>query len=254
MHSVPEVIARLSRIVDESEGSGSRVGYFAALYRRMTVAVFRAVENGAFENRTRMERLDVTFALRYFDALERFHAGGGPTHPWRIAFRASRSWFPTVVQHLILGVNAHILLDLGIAAYETAPGTALRDLKPDFDRVNSILEEEVHTVRRELAEIWPLMRLFSWCRRVEDDLVDQVLIATRVRAWELAEELNAASPSERSAIVEARSRQAGDWARDIWHPGWLAIPVLLFIRLFERGNVAWKIRALAEPEGRVGRP
>jgi hypothetical protein len=41
---------------------------------------------------------------------------------------------PRVVQHVLLGMNAHINLDLGVAAAEVAPGPAIAGLRGDFDR------------------------------------------------------------------------------------------------------------------------
>ena len=46
-----------------------RLGYFAAMYKRITIAVRTAVNNGAFQDGPRMERFDAAFAGRYFDAL-----------------------------------------------------------------------------------------------------------------------------------------------------------------------------------------
>ena len=43
------------------------------------------------------------------------------------------------MQHLLMGMNAHINLDLGIAASEVAGGNSIHDLKSDFMKVNDIL-------------------------------------------------------------------------------------------------------------------
>jgi len=66
-----------------------------------------------------MERLDVTFANRYLDAVARHRAGRETTRAWGVAFAALGRWPPIVIQHQMLGMNAHINLDPGIAAAET---------------------------------------------------------------------------------------------------------------------------------------
>jgi len=58
-----------------------------------------------------------------------------------------------VPQHLLLGMNAHINLDLGVAAARVCPADQLPNLKNDFDRINLILSDLIGAVQEELAEI-----------------------------------------------------------------------------------------------------
>jgi hypothetical protein len=58
---------------------------------------------------------------------------GQCSHCWRIAFDAADRQEPPVLQHLLLGMNAHINYDLGIAAADTYPGAALVPLHRDFN-------------------------------------------------------------------------------------------------------------------------
>ena len=77
--SIDEVIDRLDGIVRESARIGSRSGYFAALYNRVTMAVRDGVRAGAFDDNARMERLDVIFANRYLEAWDAWQAGEAAT-------------------------------------------------------------------------------------------------------------------------------------------------------------------------------
>src|SRR5262245_55821690 len=110
--TIDQVIAALDDIVSDSLARGSRAGYFAALYRKVTVRVKQEIANGFFENGPRMERLDVIFANRYLDAYSRWRRGEKPTDVWKLALDATEMWRPLVLQHLLLGMNAHINLDL----------------------------------------------------------------------------------------------------------------------------------------------
>jgi hypothetical protein len=61
--TIDEIIARLNDIIDEALRAESRIGYFAALYERVTTNVRRALVAGdVFKDNPRMERLDVIFA------------------------------------------------------------------------------------------------------------------------------------------------------------------------------------------------
>src|SRR5215470_8966081 len=129
--SIDQVVDAIRGIIAWSMAGASRLGYFAALYKRITIAIRAAIAQGLFQNGPRMERFDVTFASRYFAALNGyFHAGQFPaaTHAWRVAFDGATQTEPVIVQHMLAGVNAHITLDLGIAAEEIAPGAQLPSL------------------------------------------------------------------------------------------------------------------------------
>jgi len=118
----------IESIIDWSIGASSRLGYFAALYKRITIAVRTAVAQGVFQDAPRIERLDVTFASRYFEALNGyFHPGKfpKPTRSWQVTLNAASRAEPIILQHMLAGVNVHIGLDLGIAAQSIGAGGQL---------------------------------------------------------------------------------------------------------------------------------
>src|SRR5215216_1464972 len=90
--TIDEVIQQLSEIIDRSRGSSSRLGYFAALYRSVTIEVKRGIENGRFQNGPLMEKLDVTFANRYLHALSCHEKGEPASKCWVFAFEVTKQW------------------------------------------------------------------------------------------------------------------------------------------------------------------
>lgn len=68
-------------------------------------------------------------------ALQLYQAGARPMRSWDLALAATTSSWPIILQHLVVGINAHIKRDLGIATAETAPGPDLPALRRDFDRI-----------------------------------------------------------------------------------------------------------------------
>src|SRR5271169_3783810 len=88
--TVPEVIQALAGFVPWCETNASRLGYFAALYMRITKAVEAALLQGTvFQDNGRMAQLDVTFASRYLTALNGyFHPDAYPgiSRCWLVAF------------------------------------------------------------------------------------------------------------------------------------------------------------------------
>ena len=190
VQTIDDVVAALDTIVHQSYDKTSRLGYFAALYGRVTRAVRDGIRSGIFQNGSLMERLDVVFASRYFDALATFQAGGTPSRSWMLALQGCDDANLLILQQLLSGMNAHINLDLGIAAAQVSPGEQLTQLKPDFDEINAILASQVGNVESEIAALSPLIGdLEKTDLRSETSVINFDITAARDAAWVTAERL-----------------------------------------------------------------
>jgi Family of unknown function (DUF5995) len=216
------VVAAIGSIIDWSIGASSRLGYFAALYKRITIAVRTALEQGAFEDGPRMERLDVTFASRYFDALNGyFHPGNypKPTRSWRVTFDAASRPEPIIVQHMLAGVNVHIALDLGIAAQTIVPPVQLPKLKDDFNRINAVLASQVNGIVADIDELSPaLADLYAALADNEILLINEAVGTFRDSAWRFAAILALEPSFVRPPTIWARDFQVAQQAEVIYHP------------------------------------
>jgi hypothetical protein len=152
--TVDEVITHLDNIIDWSKSRESRIGYFAILYRKMTAAVRDGINNNSFADSARMAQLDVIFANRYLQAWDAYVNKNPCPNAWCAAFDAAEKSSPIVLQHLLLGINTHINLDLAIAAAECCPAHKIFDLKSDFGKINSVIAHLVQSVQDTLAQIW----------------------------------------------------------------------------------------------------
>jgi Family of unknown function (DUF5995) len=195
LQTVDQVVSALDTIVQQSYDTSSRLGYFAALYRRVTCAVRDGISNGRFSDGPLIEKLDVVFASRYLDALAAFQAGGAATRSWMLAFHGCDDAGLLILQQLLAGINAHINLDLGISAAQVSPGDQLPQLKPDFDEINVVLADLVGTVETELAAVSPLIGdLEKIGMRTETSIINFSLQTSRDAAWFSAQQL-ASEPS-----------------------------------------------------------
>src|ERR1700690_2996827 len=140
-NSIDDVIEQLRGVVVRSRHERDRLGIFAALYRRVTQKVKEGIDSGRFEHGAGMERLVVVFANRYFEALRLFRLDHRPPKCWLVSFEAAQSSMASSVRHMLLGINAHINFDLGVAAAESQPADQLPRMKRDFDEINRILAE-----------------------------------------------------------------------------------------------------------------
>lgn len=243
--SIDDVLLRLDTIVDRARRERSRAGYFAALYRGVTDRVRRGVREGRFADAPRMERLDVVFANRYLDAEDAWRAGRPLSRCWAVAFDAARRWPPLVLQHLLLGMNAHIGLDLGVAAAEIAPGGALPALRHDFDEINRLLGEMIDDTQDRLARVAPWMGVLDRVGDRGDEVVcGFCLTKARDFAWTVATTLAPLGADARAVEIARLDLLATALAVPIGTPGPLARAARLWVRLGEARDVARVIDAL----------
>ena len=245
--TIDGVVAALDVRITRAIQQGSPLGYFPALYRKVTLRVKEGIEKGEFADGPRMERLDVLFANRYLDAADALDAGKPATEAWRVAWAAAASSRPIVLQHLMLGMNAHINLDLGIAAATVAPGDALPGLHGDFSRINDILAALVEGVQHDLAHVWPAFGWFDVVLGTTDESIANFsMCAARDSAWALATRLAPVDAAERAALIVAKDAESAAFGKFLLHPGFAAGVALGVVRMTERGSVRQRIRWLQE--------
>ena len=227
-------MSQLSRIITESRQAGDRCGFFAALYYKVTAKVKEGIEKGQFEDGARMERLDVLFANRYLDALASWKSGVEPSASWKIAFEACRSRSVLVLQHLLLGISAHINFDLGIAAVETMYGQTLQPIEKDFDSINIILGAMTYEVINEINRLSPMLSLIGkHSKNTESVLVQFSMTNARDGAWCFAEDLFDLSGEAYQTCIDARDRDIAKLGSTLVHFRAMLKLTVWVIHLFE---------------------
>lgn len=247
MRSIDDVIRRLDEIVSLCARERSRAGYFAALYRQMTVQVKAGMLAGRFDDAARMEHLDVVFAERYFEAFDAWRSGRRPTLAWETAFRASGSRWLAIVQQMLLGVNAHINLDLGIAAAQVCPGDAIYGLKHDFDEINRIISGLSGHIMTDIGEVSPWFALLDRVAGKADQAVVNFSIAVaRREAWRVAEQAAPLNPEQLAGMIERRDREVAHFAGVVRQPGLWGSILTALVAFRESQDVPLVIAALSD--------
>lgn len=102
---------------------------------------------------------------------------------WRHVFDSTLQPY-TAIQHLPMGINTHINLDLAIAAALQAPGDSIWRLEKDFNKINSQIATLAVEVQRKLeAKCWP-MKFLSHIRMGKEKAVLNFSIEkARQAAW-----------------------------------------------------------------------
>jgi hypothetical protein len=240
--TINEVIQFLDEIIETSKQEQSAIGLFTALYREVTLKIKEGIANGSFQDGPRMEKLDVIFANRYLDAYYQYQAKQKPSECWEFSFQKAETYWPIVVQHLLLGINAHVNLDLGIASAQVSTVENIETLKSDFDQINTILSNLVGSVEKSLIKIWPMLTIIlKLSGKIDNFFIDFSMKTARDGAWKFANEFVALPENQREATIQERDIKITEIARMISNPGYLVSGIFKFIRLFEKGTVSQKI-------------
>ncbi len=245
INKIDDVIRILEEIITESEKNNDPIGYFAALYQKVTVKIKEGIQNNFFEDGLLMEKLDIVFARRYIDAWNAWKSEKQVSQSWEKAFILTKRKRPLVLQHLLIGMNAHINLDLAIAAAEVSPGEDIQLLQNDFNRINEILSSLLVEVQNSLSGIWPMLKwILSKTGKVDDLIVGFSMEKARNGAWKSATELAKVALSGQQDYIRRRDLKVALKSFIITSPGIRIMVLLWLIRLGERGSVAQKIQKL----------
>ena len=182
------VLQRMTTLIDQWEAAHDRRAIFLGCYRLMTNNMLDAIDAGRFHDNAWVNRLLHRFADYYLAALDRFDQDEPNTPPvWKLAFDATRDENVMTVQHLLLGVNAHINFDLVFSLYdllETEWAAATPEQREqrhaDHEMVNRIIGETTDAVQDQVVE-----RFSPWVEIFDKMLgpVDEWLTSHLISQW-----------------------------------------------------------------------
>lgn len=242
------VLERIASVIAWSIDNATRVGYFAALYERITRAVGAACDSGRFQDAARMQRLDTTFANRYFAALNGYfrpEAYPEPSRCWRVALDAAALADPILAQHMLAGVNAHIGLDLGIAAYQTARPGPLEVLHADFMTINAVITEQVRAVLTGIDTLSPVLAAFyDFLQKYEVPIIDDGIVTLRDDAWRFASFLGAEIGAIQGPTIAARDLEVAGVGTLLFDPPQPLVGLIAGIARRESRDVPGNVQVL----------
>ena len=247
--TIEDVIESLEKIIDWAYQENSRLGYFPALYVKVTREVKEGIQAGFFDDGPRMERLDVEFADRYLDAFYAYRDGRPLTKSWQVTFEAAENRNLLILQHLLLGMNAHINLDLGIATAKISQGTEIASVERDFNRINGILTKLTNKVQRKIDTLSPWMAVLDWVGgRKDERFADFSLEVARKGAWMFAKEMAGSDTEQRQHAIQVRDHLVAG-LEYLLEGRWFVRPVIGLVRSFESKDVQRNIEVLRAGRG-----
>ncbi len=243
--TITEVLAELDFIIERSIKNNDARGIFAYVYRRTTAEIKVAIDNKEFEDNEALHLFDVAFANHYLLAYNQNEAKEECSSSWQQSFDGCGESL-TIIQQILLGMNAHINLDLGLTAAVLSKGKDINILKKDFDKVNDILQRIVDELQGKLSKVSPLFFLVDWIGQNKDEkLIDFSMRQARGQAWRLALLLHNEDLGSFEKKHKAADQTFALFAQKLRNPEIKLLRwILSFISRFEEKNIGRVIQKL----------
>lgn len=246
MKTIEEVLKKLDEIIIWAKENQSPVGYFACTYRIMTAQVLKGIQQKKFEDNPRMTVLDIAFATRYLEAWEAYSKGQKCTNSWFIAFETAKNKNLLILQHIFLGMNAHINLDLGISAASIMPYRKINPLKKDFENINNVIASINQKVQDSLNKIcYPVELIDKLSNGKDNAVLDFAISKARDTSWATAVIASNTPNFLRENVIRIVDYAAAKVATQILNPKIVTPSLLKELKKCESNDVVKNIEILA---------
>ncbi|MEL6537420.1 MAG: DUF5995 family protein [Bacteroidota bacterium] len=246
-HTFPEIVTTVEWYRDFFQKQNHPLGYFAALYAKVSREIEEYLDQGKFQNPELFTKMDLLFVTRYLQAMDAYLHGKETTLVWKVAIRGAEKARPTVLQHLLAALNAHVNLDLPAASAQAAPGALIDDFEQDFMTVNAILYSMMERVQTDLGEVFkPLKHWNRWVGNMDDKVLKVGLYGARSLAWKQAEQFAHSNAKDFARLLNHLDIRFEEIGRAIIRPKrWWVRLGMRWVRSGEVGTVADRIGFLA---------
>ena len=225
---------------DMALAAGDASGYFPALYSRVTARIGASIAAGSFADGPGMDRFATKFASHYIAAADdRAHS----PLSWRACWNVAGDRQLLIVQHLLIGINAHVNYDLPRAVVEVADERGdLASIRHDFDTVNDVLAATYVDIVNDLDRVSRWVN--SAARLGGGRVFNFSLRLARARAWQAASTMYPLSAAGRNDYAGELDRLVSVVALLITRPSPIVRPLLSLARRLEEHDTTKVITAL----------
>jgi hypothetical protein len=186
-------IERMVETLNSLEPYGDKKAIFLNCYLLMTEQMYQAVNQGRFKDGTWVMILLERFADYYFDALDQYnHKEKFTPKVWHFVHDSSDHSRMHVLQHLFLGINAHINYDLVLTLHDVisdewcSMDESMKALRfHDHCIVNDIIAETIDEVQDKVVERYaPSMDIIDkGMGRLDEKIFEWLIRRWRGEVW-----------------------------------------------------------------------
>ncbi|HMB41005.1 MAG TPA: DUF5995 family protein [Balneolaceae bacterium] len=216
--SVEEVKTALELFETRCLEKGDLRGVFATAYLQITHAISNEIKKESFNDNKWSANYLVRFANLYREALLNYESNTSRQVPksWKVAFDLAKNQEGFIIQHLTLGINAHINHDLALALNDVGINSNREEKYQDHIRINHILEQATDNLKQSVSEKYApiLKRLDRGLGTVDDKITVFSISKAREHAWAMAVALSSSrSAIEKSLLQSSLDEQAAVLSR-----------------------------------------
>lgn len=165
-------------------------GVFATAYLQITTAIAEELSRKSFNDNEWSALYLIRFANLYREALLNYEKKDHQLVPksWKLAFDLAGENEGFIIQHLLLGINAHINHDLALALNDVGIDSKREEKYQDHTEINIILEKATNDLKQGIAEKYApiLVRLDRGLGSIDDDVTAFSIPKAREHAWAMA--------------------------------------------------------------------
>jgi hypothetical protein len=244
------------RLIEAGDARAAFPDVYGIITRRVAESVTLG-DRGIFHAPRWISRLAGRFCERYLETLRwSFVRQAQDSGAWAIAYGARDDAGTLPLQHVLLGLSAHINFDLALGIYRTIvefgafDAASMRRYKHDHDAVNDLLRASIpeafdHLIRRHRCEGSSL--LFHRAYALSEWAAMWILATWRARVWDDALVLlHARSAEERERVVQAMERRSRRIGRLLALPGAIPVPLHPGART---GATSWRTGSAGAADG-----
>lgn len=242
--SVSHAVHLLKEVCNYFKAINHPNGYFAAIYYLVTRMVEKGIEEEKFNDIETLEKVDIAFVSRYFEALNHYFNEEEPTTPWKKSFEACEDDGLFIDQYIFIAINAHMNYDLAYVVSDVC-GDNLHSFKSDFDAMNDLFGLMYPQMNTDVGAV---LRIFEFFYQKQEEAIiefEQKIVAmSRGMAWARAIELSKLKGERHDDMTERFENRVLSLADKIYYPGKMLDNILRRFAKREKGSVADKIDVL----------
>lgn len=206
------IIEKLTEQISRWDLERNRLSIYATVYRRITQRVKETVEAGGFRDPDWMVKLDVLFANRYFDVIEKYEMGRINEIPrcWAFALETVSLGRTMIVQDIGVQIAPRVIFDLPITLVEAGISDNLEARKYDYEKTYDLFIDELDCIQQLIARKYSRLVTFMdiLAGRLDEMISNVLYTQARREAWEDALALhNANSDTERNWLINSFNRK-----------------------------------------------
>lgn len=223
LNTLDDAVYCLSTLEQRFSEKHDKRAVFATAYLTITKAMKANIEEDRFGDCEWVDLYLRSFIRLYVDALRAHEAGDMQNVPraWRVALDLCASGDGLVIQHLVLGINAHVNHDLPMALAAAGIDPHRPRRYDDHTSVNLVLGAAIDALQEHVGRLYsPVLRLFdTMFGKLDDELSFSLVKNARENAWQACLDMIAAQNDEEYREVRQRVDTAsGELAEMIARP------------------------------------